>query len=152
SNLQGADFSLASFTTPAQGGGVNSFSGATLGPGTVFKTSSGILSANFSGAYMDGVVFASGGGAQASPIQVSALLQTIDSTSSQGVVINNQQFIKTAGGQFYSVTGTGDWQPIAVTLGPPYVQNTGDVVPAGGGIQPDPAPENGGGGVVEFGQ
>ena len=157
-NLQGADFSLATFT--GRGGAV-SFTNAQLGPGTVFMTTSGILNANFSGAQFDGVVFASGGGDPATPFQVSSLLMTIDSTTTNGVIINNVQYVKSTAGQVYQVSTDGaQWQPVTVTLRPPYVQNGGDPVPAGGN-QPNPAPDpaNGGGGGdgpgggdVEFGQ
>ena len=143
STLSAADFSLAGFGSTA---GAVSFRNASIQPGTVFTSGSGIENADFTGAKMGGVVFATGGGAGSPASFVATLLNAIGTTYGDGVIINNTQYAKDETGQVYQVSTDGStWQPVTVGGGPGYaIAPAGDPIPA---PQPDPVPE----GVQEFG-
>jgi uncharacterized protein YjbI with pentapeptide repeats len=133
--LTQADFSLATFTGDA---GQVSFANAQIGAGTVFTSGSGIENADFTGATLDGVVFATGGAANGGspPTFIASLLNSIAGTSDKGVIITNQatgeasQFFKIDGTLYLAPAGGGQgpWQQI--TIAP---DGTITTVPGGGG-------------------
>lgn len=139
-NLQQADFSLASFS------GATSFRGAALMPGTVFTSGSGIENADFTGASMDGVVFATGGGAGSPASFVGRLLSEIGDTSSRGVIINNTQYVKSQGQVYLVADGPGGgvtWQRQTISGAPDYaLAPSGAPYDPNNGPGPEPQPPN----------